>query len=206
MISMVAATGNPHKLEEFARILAPLGIQVLSPQELGVELEVEETGTTFAENAYLKAKAFFEATGKPALADDSGLCVDALGGKPGVYSARYHGENTSYAEKMAALVAELEGVPEERRTARFTCAICCVLDKDTILQAEEHCEGIIGYQPRGTNGFGYDPILYRGERTMGELSDREKDAVSHRGKALRVFARLLETTLNTRQGQGALQP
>ncbi len=198
MTSMVAATGNPHKLEEFARILTPLGIQVLSPKELGVELEVEETGETFAENAYMKAKAFFEATGKPALADDSGLCVDALGGRPGVYSARYHGEDAPYSHKIAALVAELEGVPREQRTARFTCAICCVLDQDTVLRAEEHCEGLIGYKPRGSNGFGYDPILYRGERSLGELSDEEKDAVSHRGKALRTFAQLLGTTLESR--------
>lgn len=198
MTSMVAATGNPHKLDEFARILTPLGIQVLSPKELGVELEVEETGETFAENAYIKAKAFFDATGKPALADDSGLCVDALGGKPGVYSARYHGEDTSYAQKMEALVAELEGVPMEQRTARFTSAICCILDENTVLRAEGHCEGLIGDQPRGTNGFGYDPILYRGNHSIGELSHREKDEVSHRGKALRAFAEILETTLQSR--------
>ncbi len=198
MTSMVAATGNPHKLEEFARILTPLGIQVLSPKELGVELDVEETGETFAENAYIKAKAFFEATGKPALADDSGLCVDALGGRPGVYSARYHGEDAPYSHKIAALVAELEGVPNEQRTARFTCAICCVLDKDTILRAEEHCEGLIGFEPRGSNGFGYDPILYRGKRSLGEFTDEEKDAISHRGKALRTFARLLGKALQSR--------
>ena len=198
MTSFVAATGNPHKLEEFARILAPLGVEVVSPKALGIDLEVEETGETFGENAYIKAKAFFNATGKPALADDSGLCVDALGGRPGVYSARYHGEDTPYPQKIAALVAELEGMPEQQRTARFTCAICCVLDKNTILRAEEHCEGFIGYEAKGSNGFGYDPILYRGERTMAELTDEEKDAVSHRGKALRALAQMVRAQLESR--------
>lgn len=199
-MKLIAATGNKNKVEEFARILAPLGVEVISPADLGLALEVEETGDTFAENAYLKAKAFFDATGKPALADDSGLCVDALDGRPGVFSARYHGEGTSYTQKIAALVAELAGLklPEEGRTARFTCAICCVLDGETVVRAQESCEGRIGYEMRGEHGFGYDPIFYMGERSMAELDDAGKDAVSHRGRALRSFAQQLEAYMKNR--------
>lgn len=192
---LLAATGNKDKLAEFGRILAPLGVEVVSPLALGLALEVEESGDTFAQNAYLKASAFFKATGLPALADDSGLCVDALEGRPGVFSARYHGEDTPYSQKIVALVAELEGVPAERRTARFTSAICCVLGERDTLVAEESCEGCIGTRVRGENGFGYDPIFYMEGRSMAERSDAEKDAVSHRGKALRAFAVKLKAFL-----------
>ncbi len=192
---IVAATGNPHKLAEFRRILSPLGIEVLSPADIGISPAVDETGDTFMANARLKARAVFEASGKPALADDSGLCVDALGGRPGVFSARYQGENATYEEKIAALVAELRDIPPRERTARFECAICCMLDADTVIKAQGSVEGFIGDVPRGQNGFGYDPIFYMAEdaagRTMAQLSDAEKDAVSHRGNALRDFEKKL---------------
>lgn len=190
-MKLVAATGNNDKLKEFRRILEPLGVEVISPKELKLELDVEENGATFADNAYLKALAFYQATGKPALADDSGLCVDALDGRPGVQSARYHGD-APYPEKMAALLEELKQIPEPQRTARFVCAICCVIDEDHVIRCEEACEGLIGYHPKGDNGFGYDPLFYLGERSMSELSGEEKDAISHRGKALRAFGQAME--------------
>lgn len=181
---LLIATHNTGKLREFSRMLEPLGIRAALPGIPGLLESVEENGETFAENALIKARAVFEATGLPALADDSGLCVDCLGGEPGVHSARYLGENTPYTEKNASILRRLEGVPDDRRTARFTCAIALVTAQGEHV-FEESCEGKIGYEPRGERGFGYDPIFYVGERSFSELPDGEKDAVSHRGKALR---------------------
>lgn len=200
-MKLVAATGNAGKLREFKRILQPLGIEVLSPADCGVSPEVEETGATFMENASLKAREMHRRTGLPAFADDSGLCVDALGGRPGVYSARYRGEGAPYGDKIAALLHELECVPREKRSAHFACAVCCVLDEKNILRAEGACEGEIGDAPRGDGGFGYDPIFYVNGKSFAELEGEEKDRLSHRGKALRAFAALLEGYMEKGQGE-----
>lgn len=184
MKKLVIATTNPGKVREFRRILSPLGVEVCSAAEAGIDAEVEETGTTFAENARLKAEAVMRLSGLPAIADDSGLCVDALGGAPGVYSARWADGDMARIEK---LLYELRGVPKERRGAHFTSAICCMLPDGGELAAEGHCEGFIGFAPRGENGFGYDPVFYTGESSFSELTAGEKDAISHRGKALRSF-------------------
>ena len=154
--------------------------------------EVEETGTTFAENAYLKAKAACEQTGLPAVADDSGLVVDALNGAPGVYSARYAGPDATDAQRMDKLLHELDGVPAEQRTARFVSAICVVYPDGERMDVEGVCEGSVAFAPRGHDGFGYDPIFLVGEKTYAELTPAEKDVVSHRGKALRELAARLE--------------
>ena len=189
---ILAATNNKNKLEEFSRILGPLGVSVVCPEDLDIEVQVQETGKTFAENAYLKARAFFEESGLPSLADDSGLCVEALKGRPGVDSATYQGENATYPQRIAALLDELKDTPEEQRTARFVSAICCVMDEETMLTCEGICIGKIGTAPAGEGGFGYDPIFYQGDRSFAQLDPQEKDAVSHRGKALREFAELLD--------------
>jgi len=194
-VRLLVATGNKHKLEEFGRILKPLGITILSPSDIDLAVDVEETGETFAENARQKAEAIFRLTGLPTVADDSGLCVDALGGRPGVYSARYRGEDTPYPEKMAALLEELKDVPDEKRTARFACAICCVVSEHRVIACEETCEGTVAHAPSGSGGFGYDPLFLVGRETFADLPPERKDAFSHRGKALRAFARLLEDTI-----------
>jgi len=194
-MELVIATGNRHKLEEFQRILAPLGVGVSGPDPDCPALKVEETGGTFAENARIKAEAYFRATGKPAVADDSGLCVDALDGRPGAYSARYQGADTPYPQKLGALLEELRDVPEEKRTARFVCAICCVLDEKTVLTCRGECEGRIAYAPSGEGGFGYDPVFLWEGKSFAALIPAEKDASSHRGKALRAFAEQIRAHL-----------
>ncbi len=186
-MEFVIATHNADKIQEFRRILEPLSIEAVSADLP----EVEETGTTFAENAYLKAVSAFHATGKPAVADDSGLEVDALGGAPGIYSARYAGEDATNEQRIAKLLDALREVPEEKRTARFVCAICCVLPNGDLLTARGECPGKIAFAPRGTDGFGYDPVFLTGKKTFAELSAEEKDNISHRGKALRLFAEKL---------------
>lgn len=191
-MKIVAATGNKGKLAEFQRMLTPLGIEVLSQQEAGGEIEVDETGETFQENAMLKASAIFKHTGLPTIADDSGLCVDALQGRPGVHSARYCGEETPHSEKIVALLKEMKDVPEQDRTARFVAHITCIIDEHTILECEGVCEGMIGFEAAGTGGFGFDPVFYVNGRSFGQLSAEEKDKVSHRGKALRELYRKLE--------------
>ncbi len=185
-MELIIATRNKGKLAEFGRILKPLGIEVKGQEELCPDLEVEETGSTFAENARLKAQAIYEATGMTAVADDSGLCVDALDGAPGVYSARYAGENATDVERIEKLLGEIQDVPALRRTARFVSAICCV-GEDLLIECEGICEGVIGHAPTGEGGFGYDPIFFVGEKSFAEMSAEEKDAVSHRGQALRMF-------------------
>ncbi|HWP51252.1 MAG TPA: RdgB/HAM1 family non-canonical purine NTP pyrophosphatase [Clostridia bacterium] len=184
--TLVAATHNKGKLAEFSRMLAPKGIDVMPPENPEVVKSIVEDGDTFAENALIKARALFAATGMPTVADDSGLCIDALGGRPGVYSARYMGEDTPYTIKNAAILKELEGVSDANRTALFECAIALVTAQG------EHVfkgtfEGKIGYKPSGANGFGYDPIFYVGDQSSSDMSDADKDAVSHRGKALRAM-------------------
>lgn len=192
----VIATHNAHKLIELQRILEPLGIEAVTDRDLGLELpEVEETGTTFAENAYLKAASACEFTGLPAIADDSGLVVDALDGRPGVYSARYGGEEATDDDRNVLLLEEMKAVPKGERSARFISAVCCVFPNGDVLRAEGAFEGEIAYAPAGENGFGYDPIFLVGERTSAEMSPAEKDAVSHRGNALKVFSKDLQDYL-----------
>lgn len=186
----VIATHNAHKLIELQRILEPLGIQAVTDRDLGMELpEVEETGTTFAENAYLKAVSACQTTGLPAIADDSGLVVDALDGRPGVYSARYGGEEATDDDRNRLLLEEMQDIPKGQRSARFVSAVCCVFPNGDVLRAEGTFEGEIAYTPAGENGFGYDPIFLVGERTSAQMSPAEKDAVSHRGNALKVFSK-----------------
>ena len=192
-MDFLIATHNMKKREELHRILSPMGIGVYLDFECGVILqEVEETGSTFAENALLKARAGCADSMMPCIADDPGLCVDARDGRPGVYSARYQGEDTPYPEKIAALLDELKDVPDEKRTARFVSAIACVFPTGEAFTVQGTAEGKIGYEMRGENGFGYDPIFYMGDRAFAELSAAEKDAVSHRGNALRALAEKLK--------------
>ena len=190
-MKFVIATHNQHKLQELQRILAPLGIEAITA-DLS---EVEETGTTFAENAFLKAQSACRETGLPAVADDSGLEVEALDGRPGVYSARYAGENATDAQRMEKLLGELEGVPAEKRGARFVSAVCCVFPDGERIQAEGEWRGAIAFAPEGEDGFGYDPVFLCGEKTFAQMTAAEKDAVSHRGKALEKFSQALEAFL-----------
>ena len=187
-MKFVLASHNPGKLAEMQSILSGLGVEVVSPAEAGVEVDVEETGTTFAENAMLKAKAYCEASGLPAIADDSGLCVDALNGGPGVYSARYGGEDLDDRGRCMLLLSNLRG--QTTRAAHFSCAIACAFPDGRTLTAEGRCDGAIAFAPLGDGGFGYDPLFLLTEKgkTFGQLSPEEKSAVSHRGKALAAFA------------------
>jgi XTP/dITP diphosphohydrolase len=186
--TFVLASNNPKKLAELRTILAGMGLEVLSQREAGLELEAEETGSTFEENAYLKANAATEALGLPAIADDSGLCVDALGGEPGVLSARYTGRHDDTDEvRCRFLLEKMRDV--EHRTARFVSCICCTFPDGSVLRARGECEGEILREMRGMRGFGYDPVfLPAGEsRSMAELPAQEKNRISHRGRALRQF-------------------
>ena len=191
-MKFIIATHNKKKLAEMERILNPIGIEVSTAQLQ----EVDETGTTFAENAYLKANAACKETGLPAIADDSGLAVDSLNGAPGIYSARYAGEHATDLQKMEKLLYELKDVPKEKRTARFVCSICCVFPNGDYITAEGTCEGTIAFELTGDGGFGYDPIFLVGEQSFGQLSDEEKDRMSHRGKALMLFSQKLQEYLN----------
>lgn len=186
---IVVASKNKGKLKEFSRILNPLGYTVIGMEDAGFNIDIVEDGKTFCENAQIKAMAIHQVTGKPVVADDSGLCIDTLGGSPGVYSARYAGEETPYHEKISKLLTELESTPKEERTARFECAICYVDSNSEVRFFEGSCEGYIGYEPKGENGFGYDPIFYIGDKSFSQLSNEEKDLCSHRGKALNKFAK-----------------
>lgn len=190
------ATGNEGKMREIRSILADTGAEVLSMKEAGVSVDIVEDGTTFEENALIKARAVAAAlteTDSVVLADDSGLVIDALGGEPGIYSARYMGENTSYEEKNANLIGRLEGVPDERRTARFVCAIAAVMPDGREFMVRAAIEGRIGYEQKGEGGFGYDPIFYVPEfgKTTAEMTAEEKNKVSHRGKALEQMKEVL---------------
>ena len=191
----VLATHNPGKLREMADILSHLNIEVVSPADLGLNVDVEETGTTFAENAMLKAKAICAAAKLPAIADDSGLCVDALNGGPGVYSARYGGEELDDRGRYLLLLNSMRG--QTTRAAHFACAICCAFPGGDTLTAEGRCDGTIAFAPMGDGGFGYDPVFFVPEfrKTFGQLSAEEKRSVSHRGRALAAFAEKLGTYL-----------
>lgn len=190
MTSILAASNNSHKIEELRRILSPLGLSVLAPAQIDLELSVEETGATFAENALIKATAFCSAADLPAIADDSGLVVDALGGEPGVYSARFGGPGLDDIARCRLLLDRLRHVPSDQRTARFVTAIALVTPNGQVITADGSVEGVITTEARGGSGFGYDPIFCYppAGKTFGEMSESEKDAISHRGVALRRLA------------------
>ena len=200
MTKFIIASNNKKKVEELDRILNPLGLCAVTAKSEGINLDkVEETGTTFAENALLKARAAFEKTGMPSVADDSGLMVDCLNGEPGVFSARYAGENANDEQRISKLLKNMQGVPTEKRTAHFVSSICCILDENTIITAEGICDGVIATSPRGNSGFGYDPVFVaNGDKTFAELSSEEKDKLSHRGKALRQLYSKLDDILNNK--------
>ena len=185
---LIFATGNEGKMKEVREILADTGYEILSMKEAGIDLEIIEDGTTFEENAIIKAKAVMEASGELTLADDSGLEIDYLNKEPGIYSARYMGEDTPYEVKNANLLERLKGVEKDKRTARFVCAIAAVLPNKEVLTTRGTIEGYIGEKPVGKNGFGYDPIFYVEEYgcSTAELSMEQKNELSHRGKALRA--------------------
>lgn len=195
---IVFATGNMGKMREIREIMADFNIEIVSMKEAGVVVDVVEDGTTFMENSFIKARAIAAVCRERGyedivLADDSGLVVDALGGEPGIYSARYLGEDTPYSIKNAKIIERLEGVPDEKRTARFVCAIACVMPDGTELEAEATYEGAIGYEEKGEHGFGYDPIFYLPDRKVysAELDPDEKNRISHRGKALCMMKDIL---------------
>ena len=193
MRKIIFATNNKDKMREIREILADTDYEVISMKEAGIELEITEDGKTFEENALIKAKAVCEAAHEIVLADDSGLEIDYLNKEPGIYSARYLGEKTDYHTKNNILIQRLDGVPEEKRTARFVCAICAAFPDGTVKVVRETMEGLIGYEERGENGFGYDPIFFLPEygKTSAELPREEKNKISHRGKALRAMKKEL---------------
>ncbi len=189
MSRIVFATGNAGKMREIRAILADLGMEILSMKEAGITLDIEENGATYEENALIKARAVAENTDAIVLADDSGLEIDYLNKEPGVFSARYMGEDTPYSVKNANLISRLDGVADEKRTARFVCAIAAVLPDGRELTTRATIEGRIGYEEKGEGGFGYDPILYVPEmgKTTAEMTAEEKNRISHRGKALELM-------------------
>ncbi|MDU7030622.1 XTP/dITP diphosphatase [uncultured Robinsoniella sp.] len=194
---IIFATGNQGKMKEIKMILADLDVQVVSLKEAGIEADIVEDGATFQENAVIKAKTIMEMTGDIVLADDSGLEIDYLNKEPGIYSARYMGEDTSYDIKNNNLIGRLNGVPDEKRTARFVCVIAASFPNGEILTTEGTIEGMIGYEIKGSNGFGYDPIFYlpRYKCTTAELDMELKNELSHRGKALRAMKEQLKNKI-----------
>ena len=198
-MKLILASNNQKKLKEMRAILSEMGIEVLSQREAGLELEVEENGTTFAENAMLKAKGACDALNIPAVADDSGLQVEALDGAPGIYSARYAGEGASDKELYELLIKNMKG--KENRKARFVSSIACVFPNGDTVTAEGYCYGEILDAPRGENGFGYDPVFYMPEEggTMAEISPERKNLTSHRAHALQEFKVKLEEYLKTQK-------
>lgn len=194
---IIFATGNEGKMREIRKILKDLGGEVLSLTELGLNLNIVETGTTFTENALIKARAVWESTGAIVLADDSGLVVDYLGGEPGIYSARYMGEDTAYTIKNQAITDRLKDAVGSERSARFVCSIAAVLPDGRELHTEAAMEGQIAEKPAGTGGFGYDPIFYLPEfgMTTAELPEEQKNRISHRGKALTAMKEKLRRIL-----------
>jgi XTP/dITP diphosphohydrolase len=195
MRRLILATNNPHKVREIRQIMADLPLDVLDASQIADPPDPEENGTTLPENAIIKAKAFYEATGAWALADDSGLEIDALGGQPGVISARFAGPGCTFSDNNEKVLRLLEGVPEEKRTARFRCVAALVMGRDSVETFDGRVEGVITSEVRGEEGFGYDPIFFSPELgvTFAEASADDKNRVSHRGRAFRaVAARLRE--------------
>ena len=194
---LLIATNNLGKVAEFRRLLDACGWELVTPADIGLELEVEEAGQTYAENATIKAEAYAKASGLVTLADDSGLEVHALGGRPGPLSARYAGPDRTDGERVQALLQELTGVPDDKRTARFRCVIAIAAPEGRVELVEGKVEGRIAHEPRGENGFGYDPVFLLPDRgvTTAELPPDEKNAVSHRGAAARKARAVLERWL-----------
>ncbi|MGN0250629.1 MAG: XTP/dITP diphosphatase [Oliverpabstia sp.] len=193
MDKIIFATGNAGKMKEIREILKDLDVEVLSMKEAGIQADVEENGKNFQENAIIKAREIMKISGEVVLADDSGLEIDYLNKEPGIYSARYMGEDTSYRIKNANLIERLQGVPDEKRTARFVCVIAAAFPDGTVETTEGTIEGRIGYEEKGENGFGYDPIFYVPEFgcTTAELTGEQKNQISHRGKALEAMKEIL---------------
>ena len=196
-MKVILASKNQHKLTELSAILSELGFEIALESEYGLDIDVEETGTTFEENSFLKADAVMKASGLPVLADDSGLMVDALDGAPGVYSARY-GHKASDKERTAYLLENMKEVPEERRGAKFVCVITCLFPDGRKIVARGECPGVIARAPHGENGFGYDPVFYLPElgMTYAELPSEQKNAISHRARALQDFCRKYQEVQN----------
>ncbi len=199
-MKMILASKNPHKLTEMTAILSQLGVEVILESEAGIDVDVEETGKTFEENSLLKAKAVMEASGLPAIADDSGLCVTALGGGPGVYSARYGGEGLDDKGRYELVLQGLAGQID--RSAKFVSVITACFPNGDVLTARGECPGLITYAPRGSGTFGYDPIFLVPEKrkTFAEMEGEEKNAISHRGRALQKFKVELEQYLGGQNG------
>lgn len=197
----VLASNNQKKLKELREILGEMGIEVISQKEAGIHSEPEETGTTFRENSLIKATAAMTASKLPAIADDSGLSVDGLGGQPGVYSARYGGENLSDQERYMLLLKNMENIDD--RKAKFVSCISCAFPNGDTLAVQGECRGTILREPQGDGGFGYDPVFFSEEvgKSMGEMTAEEKNAVSHRGKAIRAFVPVLKEYLEKRNGK-----
>lgn len=195
-MDFILATNNMKKLAEMQRILSPLGINVVTAKILGATLEdVVEDGETFEDNARLKAHAACKQMNMPAIADDSGLCVDYLDGAPGIYSARFSGDHGNDEKNNDLLLEKLEGVPLEKRTAKYVCAICCVFPNGREIVVRGECEGVIGFERDGHEGFGYDPLFLVDGRAFGRYTADEKDKISHRGNALRLLTKELEKIL-----------
>lgn len=194
MKEAIIATHNPGKVKEFKEILEPRGYDVKSLAEIGFTEEIEETGHTFEENAIMKAEAVAKAVNKMVIADDSGLSIDNLGGRPGVYSARYAGEQKDDQANIEKVLSELKGIEKEQRTARFRCALAVSIPGEETKTVEGHVEGYIAEEPRGEYGFGYDPIFIvkDKDKTMAELTSDEKKKISHRADALKKLSKLLE--------------
>ena len=194
MRTLLVATSNPHKLEEFRAIFSDVPLRLVSLNDIRLDIDVQETGNTFAENAELKARTYSQVAGMLTLADDSGLEIDALGGAPGVHSARYLGRQTSYEERFRRILEQLKGLPVEQRTARFRCAIALAEPSGYTRIVEGVVEGVIAESPRGKNGFGYDPIFYFPEsgKTFAELAPELKNRISHRARAAQAAHELLE--------------
>lgn len=189
IMKIILASNNKNKLREFKKILEPYGMKVVSLSEAGINSEPDENGGSFEENAYIKAKAAYDIAGLPVIADDSGLCVDALNGKPGIFSARY----AEPGQRCNKILSELEGVNDENRTAKFVCVICYIDNSGEKHLFRGECSGKIDIEKRGENGFGYDPIFLFGEKTFAELTDSEKNSVSHRANALKKFESFLKS-------------
>lgn len=189
---IILASNNKNKLKELKSLLEPKGFEVISQREAGVDKEAEENGTTFEENALIKARAIYGIMKCAVIADDSGLEVDALNGEPGVYSHRYAGENATDSDRCDKVLGLMKDVADAESTARFVCAVAYIDSdgKESVVRGT--CEGVIGREKRGSNGFGYDPIFYVGEKSFAQLSEEEKNGISHRGNALKKFIELIK--------------
>ncbi len=192
-MKLVVATNNQGKVKEFRQLLEPLGFEPVSLKDEGIEIDITEDGETFAENAHIKAQAVYEICKCPVLADDSGLEIEFLGGAPGIYSARYAGEDATDADRCNKILSELDGVDVSMRSARFACALYCIMDDETEYSVLGTMDGFIGAEPMGDNGFGYDPIFMIDEETsVAMISDEEKNKISHRAQAMKKLAEILK--------------